>query len=158
MVNRAGQSFGSSEFVLRKSRVFCSLFGTVLLALLCLPLAAQSGTGAGTTASADNGTSQTSAPNDASQNPGQSDASPASAAQGANSQGATQGVKGQGLKQGCNAQSSAQDCKAQGNGQTDHVPSTAQRKTPGASGSGTTNAVTEPAGSASTKLPAGYVD
>jgi len=165
MVNRAGQSFGSTDFILRKSRVFCSLFGTLLLALLCLPLAAQSGTGAGSAASADNGmssadngTSQTSAPNDASQNPGQNDASPASPAQGANTQGSTQGVNGQGLKQGCNAQSSAQDCKAQGNSQTDHAPSTAQRKTPGVSSSGTTNAATEPAGSTSTKLPAGYGD
>ena len=158
MVNRAVQRIGSSDFMLRKSRVFFSFFATVLLTLLCLPLAAQSGTGSGSTSSADNETSQPSGQNDASQAPGQSDNSQVSPTQGANTQGTTQGCNAQDSNLACNAQGANQGSKPQGNVQPDRARAATQHKAPVAPNPVTTDAPAQPAGSASTKLPASYVD
>ena len=167
MVNRAVHSIGSSDFMLRTSRVFRSFFAIVLLALLCLPLAAQSGMGAGSTSSADNGTSQSPAQNGTSQTPDQSDNSQASPTQSVDAQGSNQGGSGQGLNQGCNAQDPNLACnaqganqgsKGQGNVQPDRARTATQRKAPVTTNPVTTDAPAQATGSASTQLPASYGD
>ena len=148
MGNRAGHSIGSSDSRLRKNRVLCFFIATVFLALLCIPLAAQSGSAAGSSSSqsggaqssAGNGSGQTSGGASASQGSAQNDASQASPAQSGNAQSPNQGGN------------------AQGNGQTTNGRAAAERMTPVTPNPSATNAPAQPAASPSTQLPASYVD
>jgi protein involved in polysaccharide export with SLBB domain len=142
---------------MQKNRVVGFFFTPVLLALLCIPTAAQSGTGAGASSSesgsaqssATNGSSQSSAQTGASQGSSQNDNSPATLAPNGNVQGSNQGSDTQGQNQGGNAQ---------GNTQPVNARAAAQRITPVTPVPATTNAPAQTAASPSSQLPTRYVD
>jgi len=174
MGNRAGHSIGGSDSNWRKSLFLRISLTTVFIALLCISMAAQSGSSAGSTTSgsgsvqapAGNGSGQSSSQNGAPQGAGQNGntqcpdqgSNVQGPNQGSDTQEANQNSNTQGLNQGTKAQGANQSSGARGDCQTVNVQGAGQRTTTGMPNPVATNSQAKPAGSASTQLPEGYVD